>query len=616
MIRKDIERFLKDVEKPGRYTGGEQGETIKNKENMDLRVVFAFPDLYEIGMSNLGMKILYSCLNKMENVWCERTFAPAIDMAEKMKVNKIPLYALESGDSVLDFDVFAITVQYEGLLTNILYLLDMANIPFYAKDRDESFPIILGGGPCTYNPEPFCEFFDILSIGEGEEALPELAELLIDCKNKKLSKKDTLLRVATELEGFYVPSLYEFSYDSDGKISEIKSHPDAPKKIKKRIVKNLDDAHYPTKQIIPYIETVHDRATIEIFRGCIRGCRFCQAGMIYRPVRERSAEVINEISKETVKNCGYEEISISSLSSSDYTNLPELTDKLLSWTNDEKINLSLPSLRLDSFTKELMDKVMSLRKSGLTFAVEAGTQRLRDVINKGVTEEDLFRSITWAFSEGRTSVKLYFMSGLPTETDEDVKAIADLSQQVVNLFYSSPNKPKGKGVNVNISVSCFVPKPFTPFQLEAQDTIEELKRKQMLLKDSITTKKINYTWHDARVSFIEAVLAKGDRRLSKTIVEAYNLGQKFDAWSEHFSFERWMKAFENTNVYPEFYANRKMEFDEILPWDIIDIGVSKEFLIRENEKSRKEITTPNCREKCSGCGVVDCKIKNSMKADK
>ncbi|MBE6701627.1 MAG: TIGR03960 family B12-binding radical SAM protein [Ruminococcaceae bacterium] len=616
MIRKDIERFLKDVEKPGRYTGGEQGETIKNKENMDLRVVFAFPDLYEIGMSNLGMKILYSCLNKMENVWCERTFAPAIDMAEKMKVNKIPLYALESGDSVLDFDVFAITVQYEGLLTNILYLLDMANIPFYAKDRDESFPIILGGGPCTYNPEPFCEFFDILSIGEGEEALPELAELLIDCKNKKLSKKDTLLRVATELEGFYVPSLYEFSYDSDGKISEIKSHPDAPKKIKKRIVKNLDDAHYPTKQIIPYIETVHDRATIEIFRGCIRGCRFCQAGMIYRPVRERSAEVINEISKETVKNCGYEEISISSLSSSDYTNLPELTDKLLSWTNDEKINLSLPSLRLDSFTKELMDKVMSLRKSGLTFAVEAGTQRLRDVINKGVTEEDLFRSITWAFSEGRTSVKLYFMSGLPTETDEDVKAIADLSQQVVNLFYSSPNKPKGKGVNVNISVSCFVPKPFTPFQWEAQDTIEELKRKQMLLKDSITTKKINYTWHDARVSFIEAVLAKGDRRLSKTIVEAYNLGQKFDAWSEHFSFERWMKAFENTNVYPEFYANRKMEFDEILPWDIIDIGVSKEFLIRENEKSRKEITTPNCREKCSGCGVVDCKIKNSMKADK
>ncbi len=608
MIRKDIERILKDVEKPGRYTGGEQGEIIKEKSSIDLRVAFGFPDLYEIGMSNLGMKILYSCLNSLDNVWCERTFAPAEDMAQKMKEHGIPLFALESGDSVIDFDVFALTVQYEGLFTNILYMLDMAGIPFYAKDRDDSYPIILGGGPCTYNPEPFCEFFDVLSIGEGEEALPELAILLIDCKNKKLSKKETLYRIATELEGFYVPSLYEFVYGEDGKIANIIVGEGVPKKIKKRIVENFDDALYPIKQVIPYIETVHDRATIEIFRGCIRGCRFCQAGMIYRPVRERSPDVINSISKETIQNCGYEEISISSLSSSDYTALPELTDKLLSWTNDEKINLSLPSLRLDSFTKELMDKVMSLRKSGLTFAVEAGTQRLRDVINKGVTEEDLFRSVAWAFSEGRTSVKLYFMSGLPTETDEDVVAIADLSQAVVNLFYNSPDKPKGKGVTVNISVSCFVPKPFTPFQWEPQDTVEELKRKQMLLKDSITTRKINYTWHDARVSYIEAVLAKGDRRLSKSIVAAYNLGQKFDAWSEYFNFDRWMQAFSDTDISPEFYANRKMSYDEILPWDIIDIGVTKEFLIRESRKANKGIVTPNCREKCSGCGAYGCNV--------
>ncbi len=609
MIRQDIEKLLKYVEKPGRYTGGEEGEIIKDKSAVDVRVAFAFPDLYEIGMSNLGLKILYSCLNRLDGVWCERVFAPALDMAEKMKEKSIPLWALESGDSVRDFDFFAVTVQYEGLYTNILYLLELAGIPFYASERDESYPIILGGGPCTYNPEPFCEFFDILSIGEGEEALPELALLYRDSKAKGESKKEFLHRVATELRGFYVPSLYDVEYDGEGKISSITAKDGAPEIIEKRFVSDFNTAHYPTAQVIPYIETVHDRATIEIFRGCIRGCRFCQAGMVTRPVRERDPELLDNMARDTVNACGYEEIGVSSLSTSDYTRLPELTDKLLSWTQDEKINLSLPSLRLDSFTKELMDKVMSLRKSGLTFAPEAGTQRLRDVINKGVTEDDLIRAATWAFSTGRTSIKLYFMSGLPTERDEDTVGIADLAQKVVNLYYASPDRPKGKSVTVSVSVSCFVPKPFTPFQFEPQEKLEELQRRQMLLKESITTKKVRYTWHEARVSYIEAVFSRGDRRLSRAIVEAYRLGQVFDAWSEHFDFERWLTAFKNVDIDPDFYAYRRFEYTDVLPWDMIDAGVSKEFLIRENKKAHEERLTPDCRTACAGCGAPECAIR-------
>ncbi len=613
MIRSDIEKFLKRVEKPGRYTGGEEGEIIKDKKSVHTRFAFAFPDLYEIGMSNLGMKILYSCLNNVDGVWCERVFAPALDMAKIMKEENIPLWALESGDSVRDFDVFAITVQYEGLYTNILYLLELAGIPFWASERDDSYPIILGGGPCTYNPEPFAEFFDVLSIGEGEEALVEFANLYHDSKEKGESKSRFLFRVATELEGFYVPSFYDVSYSADGKISEIRTKDGVPKVVKKRFVSDFNTAHYPTKQVIPYIETVHDRATLEIFRGCIRGCRFCQAGMVTRPVRERDPELLDTMAKDTVFSCGYEEISVSSLSTSDYTRLPELTEKLLSWTDDEKINLSLPSLRLDSFSKELMEKVMSLRKSGLTFAPEAGTQRLRDVINKGVTEDDLVRAATWAFSTGRTNIKLYFMSGLPTETDEDAEGIADLAQKVVDLYYASPSRPKGKSVTVSVSVSCFVPKPFTPFQFEPQEKMETILHRQEVLKNAIKTKKVRYTWHDARVSFIEAVFSRGDRRLSHAIVQAYRDGQVFDAWSEHFDYERYLTAFEKVGIDPKFYAERRFEYDDILPWDMIDAGVDKKFLIRENKKAHAEELTPDCRTKCAGCGARECSIRDGKK---
>lgn len=608
MIRKDVVPFLKTVEKPARYTGGEFGQTVKNKAEMAVRFAFCFPDLYEIGMSNLGIRILYDVLNRERDIWCERCFAPWPDMEKAMRENGVPLYALESGDALTEFDFVGFTLQYEGSYTNVLYMLDLAGIPFYAKDRNENWPILLAGGPCTYNAEPVADFFDLICIGEGEEALIELMDLYRECKAQGTGKKTFLYRAATELEGFYVPSLYEFRYREDGTIREILREKGAPETVKKRIVKDFDKAPFPVQSVVPYLETVHDRAVIEVFRGCLRGCRFCQAGMIYRPVRERSAETLDRLSRQAVEYGGYDEIALSSLSISDYTCLPELTDRLTAWTDEERINLSLPSLRLDSFTKELMDKVMGVRKSGLTFAPEAGTQRLRDVINKGVTEEDLLRAAAWSFSTGRTNIKLYFMMGLPYETDEDIKGIAALSQKVVNAYYASPDKPKGKSVTVTISLANFVPKPFTPFQWEPQDTLERLTEKQALLGASIATRKIRYTWHDAKVSRVEAILAKGDRRLSAAIVNAYESGQRFDAWGEFFRYDRWMQAIEKAGLSPEFYANRRMGYDEILPWDLIDIGVTKAFLIRENERAGRGQTTPQCRESCSGCGAFDCEV--------
>ena len=602
-MQKDISTILRSVSKPARYTGGEFGQIIKDKEKITTRVAFCFPDTYEIGMSNLGLKILYGAINELDYAWCERVFAPWPDMEEKMRQNNIPLFTLESKDDIKDFDIMAISMQYELCYTTAINMIDLAGIPVYAKDRGEDYPVILGGGPCAYNPEPVADFFDIFSIGEGEEALCELVKLYNDMKNSGTYKKSVFLREASHLEGFYVPSLYEVAYNEDGTISSFEpKYDDVPKKVVKRIVSDLNTSYFPLKPIMPYIETVHDRIMLETFRGCIRGCRFCQAGMVFRPVREKSAEVLNNQAKEVYKNTGYNEISLTSLSISDYSCLHEATDLLLDWTNDKKINLSLPSLRADSFTKELMRKISGVRSSGLTFAPEAGTQRLRDAINKNLYEKDLLNAVRLAFEGGKSQVKLYFMNGLPTETYEDIEGISALASTVVDEYYKTEGRSR-KPVSVTVSVSCFVPKPHTPFQWEGQDSLESLRQKQMFLAEKITDKKIRYNWHEAKVSRLEAVFSKGNRRLSSAIYEAQRRGIRFDAWDEYFSYESWLSVFEDLGIDMDFYANRKMSYDEILPWDVIDIGVSKSFMISENKKANESVTTPNCREKCSGCGA-------------
>ncbi len=596
--------ILKKVLKPGRYIGGEYGEIIKDKNKMDARWAFLFPDTYEIGMSNLGMRILYGVLNNMENVWCERCFCPWVDMEEEMRKNALPLFALESGDPINKFDIVGITIQYELCYTNILNALELAGIPLLAEDRDDSCPIIIGGGPAVYNPEPVAPFFDVFSIGEGEEALCEFTELYIKMKKDGTYTREKFLREAAKLEGFYVPSLYnvEFNEDKTQKSFEPK-YDDVPLKVRKRIIADLDKVYYPEKLVMPYIETVHDRIMLEVFRGCIRGCRFCQAGMTYRPVRQASPDVLNCRARTLFNNTGYDEISLSCLSVSDYPRLSELTDKMLEWTDENKVSLSLPSQRADSFTHEIMEKISGVRASGITFAPEAGTQRLRDAINKNLFEEDLMRAVNVAFDYHKNNVKLYFMNGLPTETDEDIEGIADLAKKVIEEYFKNPNRQKGKLPQVTISVSCFIPKPFTAFQWESQNSFEELERKQELLASKIKDKKIRYTWHNAKVSHIEAVLARGSRLVAPVILKAHEMGLKFDSWDEHFNYEKWMEAFEATGVDPDFYARREIGIDELLPWDMLDIGVSKAFLKSERKKAYESMTTPNCKEKCAGCGA-------------
>lgn len=590
------------VQKPGRYTGGELNSVIKNPEEVDIRFAFCFPDTYEIGMSHLGMKILYSLLNKREDTWCERVFAPWVDMEELMRKNDVPLFALESSDEIKDFDVIGFTLQYELCYTNVLNMLDLAGVPVRSADRKSLTPLVIGGGPCVCNAEPIADFFDLTLPGEGEEVLNELMDLFKKYK-KKGGGKEEFLKAAAKIEGVYVPSFYKFSYNDDNTIKTMEVSNGAPERVRKRIISDLDTVFYPESFVVPFIDIVHDRAVEEIFRGCIRGCRFCQAGFLYRPIREKSSDTVNKQCRSLCDTTGYDEISLSSLSTSDYTQLQQLLEGIFSWSEDEKVSVSLPSLRVDNFSDELMEKLQKVRKSGLTFAPEAGTQRLRDAINKNVTEREVIETSRKAFSGGWTNVKLYFMMGLPTETEEDVVGIAELAQKVVDEFYRNPNKPKGKGVNVSISVSCFVPKPFTPFQWEAQDTMEQLKAKQHLLLESVKSRKISVSYHDARTSFLEGVFARGDRRLCNVMETAWKKGCRFDSWDECFSFEKWMAAFEECGVDPYFYTSRKRNYDEILPWDHMDYGIGKRFFRKEAEKAYQSVTTPHCREKCNACGA-------------
>ena len=602
MVSKEVEKLLLKVQKPGRYVGGELNEVIKDKKNIDVRFAFCFPDTYEVGMSHLGMKILYSQFNSIDYIWCERVFAPWIDMEDEMRKNNIPLYALESGDPVSDFDFIGFTLQYELSFTNMLNMLKLSNVPIRSADRKELFNIVVAGGPCACNPEPIADFVDLFFIGEGEEVDLEVMELYRECKKQNKTKEE-FLKLCSEIEGVYVPSLYVVDYNEDGTIKSFMTKENAPAVINKRLIKDMDNVFYPYNFVVPLVEIVHDRAVQEIFRGCIRGCRFCQAGFIYRPVREKSPDTINAQCKALCENTGYDEVSLSSLSSSDYSQIVPLLEKLTEWSKDEKVSISLPSLRVDGFTDEIMNKIKTVRKSGLTFAPEAGSQRMRDVINKNVKEDELLSTCATAFDGGWTTVKLYFMIGLPTETMDDVAAIAQLGQSVVDTYYKCPNKPKGKSVRVTVSASSFVPKPFTPFQWEAQDTIPMLENKQQHIKESITTKKIQFNYHDADTSYLEAVFARGDRKLCKVMELACERGFHFDGWNDCFSLEKWLELFEECGIDPSFYANRKRSFDEILPWDHINYGVTKDFLIKECKKAYESDTTPHCRLKCSNCGA-------------
>lgn len=603
MINKQIEPYLLKVQKPGRYVGGEINSVYKDKQDVDVRFAFCFPDTYEIGMSHLGMKILYSQFNSVPYIWCERVFAPWLDMEKIMRKKNIPLWGLESGEPITDFEFIGFTLQYELSYTNVLQMLKLAHIPLKSCDRHGLTQIVVAGGPCACNPEPLADFIDLFFIGEGEDVDLEVIDLFRKSRDEGKSREEFLF-LCSQIEGVYVPSLYDVEYNDDGTIKSFTPKEGVPSVIHKRIIMDLDNVYYPDKFVVPLIEIVHDRVVEEIFRGCIRGCRFCQAGFLNRPVREKSPETIDNQCHTLCRNTGYDEISLSSLSSSDYTKIRELLSKLTEWSVDENVSLSLPSMRVDGFDEEILSKLKTVRKSGLTFAPEAGTQRMRNVINKNVTEEELMNTCSVAFKGGWTAVKLYFMIGLPTETYEDVLGIGTLAQKVVDTYYRCENRQKGKQVTVTVSTSSFIPKPFTPFQWEPQDSIEEIHKKQMMLKDHITTRKITYNYHEADVSYMEGVFARGDRRLCKVLEEAVERGIHFDGWDECFDLQKWLEVIKDCGIDPDFYVTRRRAFDELLPWDHIDYGVSKKFLLSECEQAYKNTTTPNCREKCSACGAA------------
>ncbi len=602
------DEILLNIEKPARYLGNEVNAVVKDPAKVDIRFAMCFPDVYEIGMSYLGIQIIYDMLNQREDTWCERLYSPWTDLDAQMREKDIPLFALESQDPVKDFDFLAITIQYEMCYTNILQVIDLSKIPMMAAERTWEDPIVIGGGPCTYNPEPLADFFDIFYIGEGETVYNELMDIYKDSRSRGLSRKEFLERAA-DIPGLYVPAFYDVDYHEDGTIRAFTpNNPHAKEKIKKQVVTDLSHTYYPEKPVVPFIKVTQDRVVLEIQRGCIRGCRFCQAGMVYRPNRERSLEFLKTAAVKMLNATGHEEISLSSLSSSDYSELEALVSFLLEECSKKKINISLPSLRIDAFSLDVMSKVQDVKKSSLTFAPEAGTQRMRNVINKGLTEEDIFGGAMDAFRGGWNRVKLYFMLGLPGETDDDIEGIARLSNDIAALYYTLPKseRPGGGRVDVVTSTSFFVPKPFTPFQWVAQNTNEQFLSKQRLLngkiRDQLNHKSIKYNWHDVELTQLEGILARGDRRLCRVLLDAYRSGCLYDSWSESFRYELWMAAFEKNGVDPDFYNLRERSTDEILPWDFIDAGVSKSFLIREWERSKQALVTPNCRQGCSGCG--------------
>ena len=587
--------------------GGEVNAVMKDPEKVSIRFAMAFPDVYEIGMSHLGMQILCHMFNQREDVWCERVFSPWTDLDALMRQEKIPLFALESQDPVKDFDFLGITIQYEMCYTNILQILDLSQIPLTATERGEDCPIVIGGGPCVYNPEPIAEFFDLFYIGEGEIRYDELFDLYLANKKEGGSREEFLLKAAA-IPGIYVPRFYQASYHEDGTLASFSpTRPGVPEKVEKQVVMDLDTSVYPTKPVVPFIRAVQDRVTLEIQRGCIRGCRFCQAGMIYRPTREKDVEVLKNYARQMLENTGYDEISLSSLSSSDYSQLRELVDFLIDECADQKVNISLPSLRIDSFALDVMGKVQDVRKSSLTFAPEAGSQRLRDVINKGLTEEDILQGARTAFQGGWNKVKLYFMLGLPTETEEDMKGIAHLAEKIAEEYYEIPKDQRKGKVQVNVSTSFFVPKPFTPFQWASMFSQKDFEGKAKVVKEEIRAqlnqRSIHYSWHEADVTILEGFLARGDRRAAQVIRRAYEKGALYDAWSETFHQNIWIEAFEETGISLDFYTLRERSTDELLPWDFIDAGVTKKFLIREWERAQEGKVTPNCRMDCSGCGA-------------